>query len=183
MKEVQWVDTWEPRISPLFERLQGYYGGVFQRRLKRCITTRVCSHTMPPRKDPTNAQISSRLTYQAQTPAFLVQLQNRVAGIPDEAEDDDVDEFGRERPRQLTEPEGGGAGNESDEEYADEKPTVVVLKEGKHLNEEEAINEKRRGASTFRQVLISTTASQHGVFLLFSKRLATITSSGVRKAR
>ncbi|KAJ7161283.1 hypothetical protein C8R43DRAFT_1086624 [Mycena crocata] len=79
-------------------------------------------------KEPTRQQISSRLQYSQNTPRFLQKLQNRIAGIPDEEEEYD-DEF---------EPDDGG-----DEDDGDEKPQVVVLREGKHLTEREA--EKQRG--------------------------------------
>ena len=105
---------------------------------------------MPP-KEPTRHQLSSRLAYNSQTPSFLVKLQNQIAGratIDDEDEPqylDGIDEFGRERRPPIPErPENDGRGSD-DEDDADEKPMVVVLKEGKHLTELEAKNEKRKG--------------------------------------
>ncbi|KAF8969111.1 hypothetical protein BDZ97DRAFT_1796069 [Flammula alnicola] len=100
-------------------------------------------------KEPTRAQLSSKLAYQQHIPSFLQKLQNRMHGVPDEEEDED-DEFeyvggGRapipkrpaipERPKE----DPGSA----DEDFADEKPQVVVLKEGKHLTEREAENIRR----------------------------------------
>ena len=106
---------------------------------------------MAPR-EPTRHQLSSRLAYSAQTPSFLLKLQNQVAGRPTDEEDEDepqyldgVDEFGRERRPPIPErPETDEKGSE-DEDDVDEKPIVVVLKEGKHLTELEAKNEKRKG--------------------------------------
>lgn len=107
---------------------------------------------MAPR-EPTNAQISSRLSYSQNTPSFLLKLQNRVAGIPDEPGQDEYDDeyyndgSGRppipQRPAVPERPEGdiGSA----DEDDGDEKPQVVVLKQGKHLTEREAENERRKG--------------------------------------
>ena len=105
-------------------------------------------------KEPTRAQLSSRLSYNQHTPAFLRRLQNKAAGRRDEDEDEDEPEFedydhgsGRppiprrpaipERP-----PEDPGSANDDDD---DEKPQVVVLKEGKHLTEREVENIRRQG--------------------------------------
>ncbi|KAL0945434.1 hypothetical protein HGRIS_000924 [Hohenbuehelia grisea] len=116
-------------------------------------------------KEPTRAQLSSRLSYSQNTPAFLRKLQNRVAGRPDGYDDDNeepqvanaddfdeggLDEFGRERrpPIPQRPPGDRGSGDEgakgSDEDFDDEKPQVVVLKQGKHLTEREAENIRRR---------------------------------------
>ena len=113
---------------------------------------------MPPR-EPTNAQISSRLSYSQNTPSFLQKFKNRAAGIADapEHEDSYYDEDGNayyddgtgrppipQRPSIPERPEGE-AGSE-DEDDGDEKPQVVVLRQGKHLTEREAENERRKGA-------------------------------------
>lgn len=144
--------------------------------------------TMP--RDPTNAQISSRLSYRSgPTPDFLRALQSRVAGrspsppsdepepsyddyaayqddanggrppIPrrpppprrpkDQAGSGDEDEFGRKRRGEEGEGDDGEKLDEEDGE--DERPQVVVLKEGKHLSQVEAENERRKG--TFRWVV------------------------------
>jgi hypothetical protein len=63
----------------------------------------------------------------------------------------ELDEFGREvrRPPIPTRPPGnpGNADeNEEDEDFEDERPQVVVLKEGKHLTEREAENMRRKGS-------------------------------------
>jgi hypothetical protein len=101
-------------------------------------------------KEPTRFQISSRLTYESHVPAFLARLQKRAAGIPDDEDDDPAAEWdgtGRppipQRPPPPQRPDGD-PGSE-DEETGEEKPVVVVLKEGKHLTEREAENIKRRG--------------------------------------
>ncbi|PBK67655.1 hypothetical protein ARMSODRAFT_295996 [Armillaria solidipes] len=101
-------------------------------------------------KEPTRAQLSSRLSYSQNTPAFLQKLQNRMAGIPDsDHEDDDEWEYdGSGRPpipRRPAIPERPESqpGSE-DEDDRDEKPQVVVLKEGKHLTEREAENVRRQ---------------------------------------
>ncbi|KIM84988.1 hypothetical protein PILCRDRAFT_5990 [Piloderma croceum F 1598] len=123
---------------------------------------------MPPR-DPTNAQISSRLSYAQNTPSFLLKLQNRIAGIPsDEPEPSEYsgsgygyghggggdgegefydDGSGRppipQRPAIPERPEDDpGSADEDDD--GDEKPQVVVLREGKHLTEREAENVRRK---------------------------------------
>ncbi|KAF7303290.1 DUF4604 domain-containing protein [Mycena kentingensis (nom. inval.)] len=108
-------------------------------------------------KEPTRAQLSSRLTYTAgTTPRFLQKLQNRIAGVPDEDDEPEdpewetLDSSGRppiprrpaERPA-IPERPADDPGS-ADEDDADEKPQVVVLKEGKHLSEREAENVRRK---------------------------------------
>jgi Domain of unknown function (DUF4604) len=106
---------------------------------------------MAPR-EPTRAQLSSKLSYQQHTPNFLLKLQNRMNGVPDEEEPEDDGEFeyvGSGRPPipkrpaipQRAQDDPGSA----DEDDGDEKPQVVVLKAGKHLTEREAENVKRKG--------------------------------------
>ncbi|KAI0749832.1 hypothetical protein C8Q80DRAFT_1218877 [Daedaleopsis nitida] len=110
-------------------------------------------------KEPTRAQLSSRLSYQSKTPA-------------DDDEDDYDDEFeydGSGRPPIPRRPaiperpqdEPGSA----DEDDVDEKPQVVVLKEGKHLSEREAENERRRakGLPPLPEPESKETASPKGV--------------------
>jgi Domain of unknown function (DUF4604) len=132
---------------------------------------------MPP-KEPTKHQLSARLQFQSQTPAFLRAFQNRISGRRvDEDEDapqiegddgsggrgdDAVDEFGRSVSRPQLDEFGrevrraGSVEREKEaksekmrrremDEEEDEKPVVVVLKEGKHLTEFEAENERRKG--------------------------------------
>ncbi|ESK95919.1 hypothetical protein Moror_12327 [Moniliophthora roreri MCA 2997] len=102
-------------------------------------------------KEPTRAQLSSRLAYQSHVPAFLQKLQNKMAGGPDEEEEDDEWEYdgsGRppipRRPRPpIPERPADNPGSE-DEDDGDEKPQVVVLKEGKHLTEREVENIRRK---------------------------------------
>lgn len=102
------------------------------------------------KKEPTRAQLSSRLTYQSRTPAFLLRMQNGMGGGGrDDEEDDEFEYDGSGRPPIPKRPaiperpddEPGSA----DEDDLDEKPQIVVLKEGKHLSEREVENEKRRG--------------------------------------
>ncbi|TFK50225.1 hypothetical protein OE88DRAFT_1736480 [Heliocybe sulcata] len=104
-------------------------------------------------KEPSRAQLSSRLAYQQHTPSFLQKFKNRVAGIEDDEDEEEEYEYdgsGRppipkrppipERP-----PDNPGSADELDEEDADdEKPQVVVLKEGRHMTELEAENERRK---------------------------------------
>lgn len=117
-------------------------------------------------KEPTRAQLSSRLSYSQHTPTFLRRLQNKYSGNydhDDEGEEEEeegqyggnheFEDFDRgsgrppiprrpaipERP-----PEDPGSADEDDE---DEKPQVIVLKEGKHLTEHEAENIRRKGQS------------------------------------
>jgi len=100
-------------------------------------------------KEPTRHQLSSRLAYNAKTPAFLQRLQNRVTGVSGDSDEDDeygYDGSGRPPiPKRPTIPErpddDPGSAQEDD---GDEKPQVVVLKEGKHLSEREVENEKRK---------------------------------------
>ena len=108
---------------------------------------------MAPR-EPTRAQLSSKLAYQANVPAFLQKLQNRMAGIPDDDEEDEDDEFeddgsGRppipRRPRPAIPERPASQPGSEDEDDGDEKPQVVVLREGKHLTQREAENIRRKG--------------------------------------
>ena len=58
-------------------------------------------------KEPTRHQLSSRLHYNAQVPAFLQKLQNRVAGVPDnDYEDDGYDEYGRDEYEHVNDGSG-----------------------------------------------------------------------------
>lgn len=98
-------------------------------------------------KEPTRQQISSRLSYSQNTPSFLVKLQNRMAGVPDEEDDNEYDPSGRpaipQRPAIPERPDDDPGS--ADEDDGDERPQVVVLKKGKHLTEREAENERRKG--------------------------------------
>ncbi|KAF9266375.1 hypothetical protein L218DRAFT_64477 [Marasmius fiardii PR-910] len=107
-------------------------------------------------KEPTRAQLSSRLAYEQKVPAFLQKLQNKMSGNSNEDEEDYDEEWeyvndGSGRPPiprrparppipERPEDDPGSA----DEEDGDEKPQVVVLKEGKHLTEREAENVRRK---------------------------------------
>ncbi|KAG2337450.1 hypothetical protein BDR05DRAFT_970223 [Suillus weaverae] len=100
-------------------------------------------------KDPTRQQLSSRLQYQSHVPAFLQKFQNKIQGITDEDEDEPQyydDGSGRPpipvRPAIPERPDDDPGS--VDEDDVDERPQVVVLKEGKHLTEREAQNEKRK---------------------------------------
>ena len=111
-----------------------------------------CAVTMSA-KEPTRQQLSSRLRYQSHVPAFLQKFQNKVQGITDEDEDEPQyydDGSGRPpipvRPAIPERPDNDPGS--ADEDEADERPQVVVLKEGKHLTEREAENEMRKGASS-----------------------------------
>ena len=100
-------------------------------------------------KEPTRHQISSKLAYNARTPAFLQKLQRRVEGRADEDEDEEYEWDGSGRPpipRRPSIPQRpeGDLGS-ADEDDVDEAPQVVVLKEGKHLSAREVENEKRKG--------------------------------------
>ncbi|RPD61035.1 hypothetical protein L226DRAFT_54929 [Lentinus tigrinus ALCF2SS1-7] len=102
-------------------------------------------------KEPTRAQLSSRLTYQAQIPAFLQRMQRGAGGGRGDDDYDDEDDFeydGSGRPpipRRPAIPERpDDERGSADEDDVDEKPQVVVLKEGKHLTEREAENERRK---------------------------------------
>ncbi|KAF8896543.1 hypothetical protein BD779DRAFT_593044 [Infundibulicybe gibba] len=104
---------------------------------------------MAPR-EPTRQQLSSKLGYSQNTPSFLLKFKNKMAGIPDEddEEDPEFEDDGSGRPpipRRPAIPErpADEAGS-ADEDDADEKPQVVVLREGKHLTEREAENVRRR---------------------------------------
>jgi len=102
-------------------------------------------------KEPTKHQLSARLSYSQQTPAFLRKLQSRVSGIPDEDSDEspEFEDDGSGRPpipRRPPIPQrpSSDPGSEEDDRD-DEAPQVVVLKEGKHLSAREVEIEKRKG--------------------------------------
>ncbi|KAF5359324.1 hypothetical protein D9756_003035 [Leucocoprinus leucothites] len=113
-------------------------------------------------KELSRHQLSSKLAYQAHVPAFLQKLQNRMAGVPDEPSDEDEpqyedDEFeyvGGGRPpiprrppipkRPASQPGSGDEEVDDRDEEGDEKPQIVVLREGKHLSEREVENIKRK---------------------------------------
>jgi len=106
-------------------------------------------------REPTKHQLSSRLSYQQHTPAFLRRLQKSHGGgrhgDDKEEEDEPTYEFeddGSGRPPipvrpSIPERPKDQPGSE-DEDEGDEKPQVIVLKEGKHLTEREVQNEKRK---------------------------------------
>ena len=112
---------------------------------------------MPPKH--TNAQYRSRLAYTAgNQPAFLRALQAQISGkpLPTDGDEDsgsgDWEQLDANRPAIPRRPdapdEGAGERDGSDDEdEGDERPQVVVLREGKHLSELEVINEKRRRMS------------------------------------
>jgi hypothetical protein len=100
-------------------------------------------------KELTRFQLSSRISYNQETPSFLRKLQNRVAGITDsDLDENEFENDGSGRPPIPKRPpiphrptdDPGSA----DEEEGEERPQVVVLKEGKHLTEKEAENERRK---------------------------------------
>lgn len=101
-------------------------------------------------KEPTRHQLSSRLQYQSHVPTFLQKFQNKVKGVT--SEDDDEPQYyddGSGRPpipvRPAIPERPSDDPGSADEDDADEKPQVVVLKAGKHLTEREAENERRKG--------------------------------------
>ncbi|GMK56204.1 hypothetical protein CspeluHIS016_0300440 [Cutaneotrichosporon spelunceum] len=87
---------------------------------------------MPPRREPSRAQISSGLSYVAQKPAFLANF-----GQPS-------------REPVPTRPDEGEWAEDSDEDDWDKKfggedgPQVVVIREGRHLSADEVARERRR---------------------------------------
>ncbi|KAH9945203.1 uncharacterized protein BXZ73DRAFT_73387 [Epithele typhae] len=100
--------------------------------------------------EPTRAQLSSRLSYQAKVPAFLARMKGLGGGGrgDDKYDDDEFEDDGSGRPPIPRRPaiptrpddEQGSA----DEDDGDETPQIVVLKEGKHLSRREVENEKRK---------------------------------------
>ncbi|TFY77350.1 hypothetical protein EWM64_g6665 [Hericium alpestre] len=103
---------------------------------------------MAPR-ELTRHQLSSRISYDQRTPAFLQKLKNRVAGVVDEDEDEDEFDYdGSGRPpipkRPAIPERPADEPGSADEDAGDELPQVVVLKEGKHLTRREVENEKRK---------------------------------------
>src|ERR1700747_3421826 len=112
--------------------------------------TQLLTTSMAP-KEPTKHQLSARLSYSQNTPAFLRKLQSRVSGIPGDDSDENLefedDGSGRPPiPRRPPIPERPASDPGSgDEDRDDEAPQVVVLKEGKHLSAREVENEKRKG--------------------------------------
>jgi hypothetical protein len=116
----------------------------------RASSNKLLTTSMAP-KEPTKHQLSARLSYSQNTPAFLRKLQSRISGIPGDDSDENLefedDGSGRPPiPRRPPIPErpasDPGSGNEDRD---DEAPQVVVLKEGKHLSSREVENEKRKG--------------------------------------
>lgn len=110
--------------------------------------------SMPP-KEPTRHQLSSRLAYSQHTPTFLQKLKNKIAGAPDTS-DEEFEDDGSGRPPIPRRPsipvrpddDPGSA----DEDDGDEKPQVVVLKEGKHLTAYEAEKIRREGRMVHRKL-------------------------------
>ena len=116
-------------------------------------------------REPTKHQLSSRLSYQQKTPAFLRRLQKNYGGgrRGDDDDDDEEEEDGPTYGDGEFEDDGSGRPpipvrpsiperpkdnpGSDDEDGDDEKPQVSVLREGKHLTEREVQNEKRKGAS------------------------------------
>ncbi|KAG8947971.1 hypothetical protein FRC04_010168 [Tulasnella sp. 424] len=96
----------------------------------------------PRQKEPTKNQYSKGLGYQAKTPAFILAMQQRLGGNSGSSDLAD-NGLGDGRPPIPTRPDGEGERGDS-EESGDEKPQVVVLREGKHLTDIEVENEKRR---------------------------------------
>lgn len=108
-------------------------------------------------KEPNRHQLSSRLAYQAHTPAFLQRLQGRINGTGRDEEEDDEYEYeydGSGRPpipKRPALPERPDADpGSADEDDGDEKPQIVVLREGKHLSEREVENERRKSELVLR---------------------------------
>ncbi|KAG8982944.1 hypothetical protein FRB90_006439 [Tulasnella sp. 427] len=97
----------------------------------------------PRQKEPTKNQYSRGLGYQAKTPAFILALQQRVGGGSSSSDLAD-NGLGDGRPPIPTRPDGDPEEEGQSEESGDEKPQVVVLREGKHLSEIEVENEKRK---------------------------------------
>lgn len=131
---------------------------------------------------PSKNQVSNSLTYVAQTPSFLKNFGKPPASPPrrgrgrggDEA-DTGVGGSGRaaipERPDEGKWARGsddgkggkGGNGEESEEEDewearfgggGDDGPQVVVLREGRHLTEDQVKRERRRGEWSMLVVLM-----------------------------
>ena len=100
-------------------------------------------------KEPTRQQLSSRLAYNATTPAFLRRLQKQVAGQDDSDDEQEFEDDGSGRPpipRRPAIPERPKDDpGSADEDDLEERPQIVVLKEGKHLSQIEVENEKRKG--------------------------------------
>ena len=115
-------------------------------------------------REPTKHQLSARLSYQQVTPVFLRKL-HKTYGSGRRGDDDDDENEEDEPTHGDGEFEDDGSGRppipvrpsiperpkddpgSEGEDDGDEKPQVVVLKEGKHLTEREVQNEKRKGAS------------------------------------
>jgi Domain of unknown function (DUF4604) len=108
-------------------------------------------------KEPTRHQLSSRLTYNQNTPRFLQRFQNRVSGVADEEDENEFEDDGSGRPpipkrpaipeRPPVPQRPADDPGSADEDGDDEAPQVVVLKQGKHLTEREAKKERRIGES------------------------------------
>lgn len=120
-------------------------------------------------KEPTRAQLSSRLAYTAQTPAFLHKLQRKIKGQESDEDEPSYEDYddGSGRPPiprrpaipQRPDDDPGSAG----EDDGDEGPQIVVLREGKHLSGLEVENEKRKGKHEPNRILRSWVLIYHCV--------------------
>ncbi|RDB26100.1 hypothetical protein Hypma_006407 [Hypsizygus marmoreus] len=135
-------------------------------------------------KEPNRHQLSSKLSYNQKTPAFLQKFQNRMAGVPDEDElDDEFEDDGSGRPpipRRPAIPERPDDDpGSADEDHGDEKPQVVVLKEGKHLTEREAENVRRKekGLPPLPEVVDAVAAASNKASAPSSKERENITQN------
>lgn len=114
------------------------------------------------RKEPTRHQLSSRLAYSQSTPAFLQRLKNQVSGGSSYRDDEHAESAAFDEweassgrvpiPRRPQSEHGDDDANKDndkndfeEDETDDEKPMVVVLKEGRHLSATEADDERRKG--------------------------------------
>jgi hypothetical protein len=102
---------------------------------------------------PSKNQISNGLTYVAQTPSFLRNF-GKPASPPRTARGEGRGDALPERPSEGKWARGSNDGDASEEEDewearfgggGDEGPQVVVLREGRHLTEEQVKRERRRG--------------------------------------
>lgn len=97
-------------------------------------------------KEPTRYQLSSRLEYRKQTPPFLRKLRGQHSNEEDE---ELLYDDGSGRPPIPVRPASPRHRDDdytsTNEDDADERPQVVVLKAGKHLTAEEVENERRKG--------------------------------------
>ncbi|GAA5963724.1 hypothetical protein JCM3765_006827 [Sporobolomyces pararoseus] len=124
-----------------------------------------------PKSGPSKNQLRG-LSYVGQKPAFL---QNALAALQGGSSKPKPQSDSNGRPAIPTRPGEGSDGEEDEEEQdewglggGDEAPTVVVLKEGKHLDKEEVDKLRAQGTSISESTTADTESTKSKGSLSFS---------------